>query len=213
VYNNFNYLLLGVLFERVSGEELTSYAEQRVFAPIGMNHTAHFSEDLPASTPEAKPVIPQEMLDPTLAELVRSGYDREMTIAAEIDDMVYLNHYNILPCWGGVKGTAADVTRFAWMFLNHGRVNGNRILDKRSVRRMMRAQKSNDGKPLRYGLGWAVGQQGRDPFVEHSGGGPGIDSLLRFYPKQGLAIAVLGSVNGYGAGTILEFTADLISVR
>ncbi|UCF96604.1 MAG: beta-lactamase family protein [Spirochaetaceae bacterium] len=212
-YNNFNFLLLGVLFERVSGEELASYAQQHIFAPIGMDRTAHFSEDLPAGTSEAKPVISKEMLSPALTELARSGYDREKAVAAEIDGLVYLNPYNILPCWGGVKGTADDATRFAWMFLNGGEVDGNRVLDKRSVRWMMSVQKSNDGKPLPYGLGWVVGRQGRDPYVEHAGGGEGIDSLLRFYPKQNLAVAVLGSVNSYGAGTILEFTAQLVSDR
>jgi len=51
---------------------------------------------------------------------------------------------------------------------------------------MMRMRKSTDGKPLGMGLAWHVGRQGRESFVEHAGSGPGIDSLLRLYPKRGL---------------------------
>lgn len=171
VNNNFNFLLLGVLIERASGEELTDYIKRNIFAPIGMDHTAYFSEDLPAGTPEAEPVISQEMLVQALAELARSGFDREMFVVADAGDLVYLNPFNILPCWGGVEGTAADAARFARMFLDHGEVNGNRVLGSGGVRRMLRAQKSKDGNPLRYGLGWLPGQQGREPFVEHAGGG------------------------------------------
>ena len=97
------------------------------------------------------------------------------------------------------------------MFLNDGEIAGNRVLGRSTVRKMLSMQKSTDGKPLGMGLAWHLGQQGREPFVEHGGGGPGIDSLLRIYPKRGLSIAVLGNANGYGPGLVLEYTAALLS--
>ena len=76
---------------------------------------------------------------------------------------------------------------------------------------MLSMQKSTAGKPMGMGLAWHLGQQGREPFMEHAGGGPGIDSLLRIYPGRGLSIAVLGNANGYGPGLVLEYTAALLS--
>jgi CubicO group peptidase (beta-lactamase class C family) len=75
---------------------------------------------------------------------------------------------------------------------------------------MLRVQKSTDGKPLGFGLAWHLGRQGQEGIVEHAGGGAGIDSRLRLYPKRGLAIAVLGNMNGYGPGRVAEFTAALL---
>ena len=78
------------------------------------------------------------------------------------------------------------------------------------VREMLRMQESTKGKPLGMGLAWQLGRQGSENFAEHGGGGPGIDSLLRIYPKRGLSIAVLGNVNGYGADKLIEYTAALL---
>jgi CubicO group peptidase (beta-lactamase class C family) len=75
---------------------------------------------------------------------------------------------------------------------------------------MTRAQRSNDGETLPFGLGWIVRPAGRTSYSEHGGGGPGIESLLRVYPKKHTSIAVLGSVIGYGASTIIDYTLALI---
>jgi CubicO group peptidase (beta-lactamase class C family) len=39
-YVNTDYLLLGLIVERVSGESLADFAENRIFGPLGMKHTA-----------------------------------------------------------------------------------------------------------------------------------------------------------------------------
>ncbi len=38
-YSNTNYLLLGIIVARVSGEPLGAFLQQRIFAPLGMTHT------------------------------------------------------------------------------------------------------------------------------------------------------------------------------
>lgn len=45
-YANFNYALLALLVERVSGEEFTDYMTQHVFTPLGMRSTT-FAQTLP----------------------------------------------------------------------------------------------------------------------------------------------------------------------
>ena len=43
-YSNAGYLLLAEIVERVSGQSLRKFAEQNIFAPLGMTHT-HFHDD------------------------------------------------------------------------------------------------------------------------------------------------------------------------
>jgi CubicO group peptidase (beta-lactamase class C family) len=131
-------------------------------------------------------------------------------VAYQNDAIAYLQPYDILPCWAGVKSTAADAALLGWLFLDDGRIAGNSILKSSTVREMLRMQKSTGGKPLGMGLAWHLGRQGRESFAEHAGGGPGIDSLLRIYPQRGLSIAVLGNMNGYMPGKVVAFTAALL---
>jgi len=210
VYTNYNFLVLGAILERVTGEELTGYVRREIFDPVGMHATAHRSADLPAGTVEASPVIPHAQLDKLLEQLAPAGNGYDEAVMAETDSLTYLNPVDIFPCWGGVKGTAADAVRFGQLFIDLGETSNGRILERKTVNEMMTAQKTADGTPMAFGLGWKVVKDGRASYIEHSGGGPGIDSLLRVYPKEGIAIAVLGSVTGYGSGSILEYTLDLI---
>ncbi len=41
LYSNSNFLLLGRIVERVSGETLAAFLERRIFAPLGMTRTCH----------------------------------------------------------------------------------------------------------------------------------------------------------------------------
>ena len=91
-----------------------------------------------------------------------------------------------------------------------GQVDGARILGRSTVRRMTTMQKSNDGVPFGMGLGWFLGRDDTGNYVEHSGGGPGINSLLRFYPRSGLVIAVLGNMSEYNPSQLLRYVIELL---
>jgi len=210
VYSNPNFLVLGLMVERLTGEDLTSYIRTKVFDPIGMGSTAHTSAALPPSVREAVPVVTLGDLDRFLDDIAAVGFDREDAVARVEGEIAYLNPVDILPCWGGVKGTPSDAVRFGQLFLDRGAAPGGRVLERASVREMVKPQKSNDGKAQLFGIGWKIDAARRPGYFEHSGGGPGIDSQLRVYPKQNVVIAVFGNVVGYGSGRILEYTYELV---
>ncbi len=209
-YHNWNFLILARLVEKVSGEELTSYVRRHIFAPAGMTETAYTTAAL-TGAPEALAVVTAERLAATESALAGNGPKTDRFVVYANAGRSHLQPFDILPAWGGVKSTAADAALFGWMFLNDGEIAGNRVLGRSMVRKMLSMQKSTDGKPLGFGLAWHLGRQGREPFVEHAGGGAGIESLLRMYPQRGLSIAVLGNANGYGPGLVAEYTAALLS--
>jgi CubicO group peptidase (beta-lactamase class C family) len=209
VYNNYNFLLLGVIVERTTGEDLTAYVEREIFEPLGMRHTSYSSAGLPAGTVEAHAVIAGKHLPALLEQVEPAGIALEAIVSDQTDGRVYLSYYDILPCWGGLKSTAEDALRFASLFMNNGVSNENRILERRSVRLMLTMQRSNDRSPLGLGLGCFLSRDGYRQVVEHAGGGPGIESLLRFYPREDLAVVALGSVTGYAAGRTVDYMAEL----
>jgi len=212
VYQNWNFLILARLVEKASGEEFTAYVRRHVFVPAGMKNAAYTTAEL-AGKPEALSVVTAERLASTESLLAENGLKMDGFVAYRNGALAYLGPYDILPCWAGVKSPAADAALLGWIFLNNGRAERNSVLEKSTVREMLRMQKSTIGKPLGLGLAWHLGQQGRESIVEHGGGGPGIDSLLRIYPKRGLSIAVLGNVNGYGPGRVVEYTAALLTQK
>ena len=76
---------------------------------------------------------------------------------------------------------------------------------------MRKEQRARDGRPLEWALGWAVREEKGERVVEHGGGGPGIDCLMRVYPKRHLSIVVMGNVNDYGVGRIMSAAAAILS--
>jgi CubicO group peptidase (beta-lactamase class C family) len=210
VYHNWNFLVLARLVEKVSGEELTSYVRRHIFAPAGMEHAAYTTAEL-AGAPEALAVVTAELLASTESLLAAGGLETDGFVAYRNGAVAHLQPFDILPCWAGVKSPAVDAALLGWLFVNDGRIAGNSILERSTVREMLRMQKSTDGKPLGMGLAWHLGRQGRESFMEHGGSAAGIDSLLRIYPKRKLSIAVLGNANGYGPGKVVEYTAALLT--
>lgn len=132
LYADINFILLGELVQRVSGQPLDRYARQMFYEPLGMR-TAGF---LPR---------PSSFNAPTLG----SGHT---PLAGVVQD----ENARIL---GGVAGHAGlfssvyDLARFAGMLLSGGQLNGTRVLSSRAVEQMTAPYFFRNGKIVR-GLGW-----------------------------------------------------------
>lgn len=133
VYSDINFIVLGELVRRVSGEPLDTYARRHIFAPLAMNDTGFLPPKaaltrIAATDRQAGSVRWGEVQDPTAFRM------------------------------GGVAGhaglfsTADDLARFAEMLLNGGQLDGVRILKPETVA-MMTAPEPLPGGVSR-GLGW-----------------------------------------------------------
>ncbi|PWU07449.1 MAG: hypothetical protein C5B51_09985, partial [Terriglobia bacterium] len=103
VYSDINFILLGELVHRLSGQMVSDYARQNVFAPLGMKETMF---QPPASL--VPRIAPTERLNPTGAPLRGVVHDptaRNMGGVA--------GH-------AGVFSTADDLARFAQMMIDGG---------------------------------------------------------------------------------------------
>jgi len=131
-YSDINYILLGEIVARVSGQPLDAFAEARIFAPLGMRET-RFNPPV-----EWRPrVAPTE--------------DRnDAPIRGDVHDP---------RAWrlGGVSGNAGlfstidDLSRFALMMLRGGALDGTRILTPERHAEMTAAHQVPGGVRT---LGW-----------------------------------------------------------
>lgn len=133
LYSDLNFIVLGDIVRRVSGEPLDVYCARHIFAPLGMTETSfHPLLD------ERAPIAPTEPArDGGAAGLVQDPTARRM---------------------GGVAGnaglfsTADDLAKFATMLLNGGERHGVRILSAASVALMTSPHLLPGG--VKRGLGW-----------------------------------------------------------
>ena len=143
--------LLGYLVEVVSGMSLNEFFSERIFKPIGMNDTHFF-------IPEAK----RERLA-TVYERTKDGpitrKSPEPTVEGSLTystDYPYKGPRTYFSGGGGLVSTAPDYVRFAQMMLNGGKLNGVRLLSRKTVALMTLNQLANMDVDFGFGLGFSV---------------------------------------------------------
>ena len=139
IYSDVNFEVLGELVRRLSGKPLDQFAAESIYRPLGMKDTGF------------KPAASlQKRLAPT------EQRDNHWMRGEVHDPRSYL--------LGGVAGhaglfsTADDLARYCQMILQHGELNGVRILSPMTVARMTEGRASGgnaiDGSVR--GLGWDI---------------------------------------------------------
>jgi uncharacterized protein YbbC (DUF1343 family)/CubicO group peptidase (beta-lactamase class C family) len=138
VYSDINFILLGELVHRLSGQMLSDYARQNVFLPLGMKETMF---QPPASL--VPRIAPTELL-------VGSG----RLLRGVVDDTTARNMGGIAG-HAGVFSTASDLARFAQMMLNGGELDGVRLFSPVTIQKFTEPQSPPD-QPILRGLGWDI---------------------------------------------------------
>jgi CubicO group peptidase (beta-lactamase class C family) len=202
-YANAHYLALARIIEEVSGEPYETYVVDHILTPLGMGST-HFRL-VEAEERYAKGQYPTAKIDELVARLNEyRGPGQESFVLQRGDSFSTLDDFRVLSPWGGLLGTPSDLTHFLQMFLNDGRYGESQILQPDTVAAMEQMQSANDGTPLGFGLSWILGESEFGDVVYHSGGGPTIETTMRYYPDLELGVVIMGSVNGYGAERIAD---------
>jgi CubicO group peptidase (beta-lactamase class C family) len=145
-YADINFILLGEMVRRSSGEALNDYAAKILYKPIGMNDTGF----LPSAEKRLRMAI-------TVGDQAQqfSG-DPQDYLARQLGGVA--GH-------AGVFSTAADLASFCRMMLSLGRSSGREIMEERTVSQMTAPYFSRGGKVAR-GLGWDISS----PFSAPRGG-------------------------------------------
>ena len=99
--------VLGHVIERISGQDLDRFLEERILKPLGMRDTAFY-------------------VDPAKHGRIAEPFAKEPLINVRTKP-------KYLSGGGGMVSTAADYLRFAQMLLNGGELDGVRILSRKTV--------------------------------------------------------------------------------
>ena len=136
--------VLGVVIERVSGQTLDQFLEERIFKPLGMKDSGFWVPgEKQVRIAEPLPVDPDIKQPQKLVEIRKAP--------------------KLLSGGGGGVSTAGDYLKFAQMMLNGGELNGKRILSRKTVEYMttdhtggVRGPAYLPGPGYGFGLGFAV---------------------------------------------------------
>jgi uncharacterized protein YbbC (DUF1343 family) len=137
VYSDINFILLGELVHRLSGQTLADYARDNVFRPLGMKETMF---------------QPPASLRPRIAPTERWPIKDGAPLRGVVHDPTARNMGGIAG-HAGVFSTADDLARFAQMMLNQGTLDGVRIASPLTVEKFTEPQSPPD-QPILRGLGW-----------------------------------------------------------
>ena len=141
VYSDINFILLGELVHRLSGQTLSDYARQQIFLPLGMKETMF---QPPASlAPRIAPTERTGPNGPPLRGVVHDETSRYMGGVA--------GH-------AGVFSTADDLARFCEMLLGKGQLDSTRLFSPLTVEKFTTPQSPPD-QPILRGLGWDIDSQ------------------------------------------------------
>lgn len=213
-YSNVGYMLLGAVIEAASGKPYEVYIREHLLRPLAMGCTDFVAVE--AGCAEAAVAShPWASLDSlALPLLVREwgSYVRETSGGRMWLKPFYAN--SAPPT--GLIGPASDAGRFMAAILNHGTLDGQRVLTAESVRAMIydshvptRRGWAERYPGLRYGLGWHIVPEGDRLRIQHTGGGPGFGSEMRLYPDEGLGMVVMANDTTYDRDAILDLVAQL----
>jgi CubicO group peptidase (beta-lactamase class C family) len=175
-YSNTNYVIAGVIVEKVSGMPLLQFLNQRIFSPLGIGSVADTNENkLPASDPSGYFRYAIGPLHPAPKEA--KGW---MFAAGEL------------------AMTAEDLAKWDISMIHQT------VLKPASYREMETEALLKNGVGTRYGLGVQVMSLGGHRVLEHGGEVSGFTAENIVMPEDGIAVVVLTNQDASEAASEIE---------
>jgi D-alanyl-D-alanine carboxypeptidase len=170
-YSNINYLLLGIIAQKASGETLPQLYESGILKPLGLRDTS-FAPSRPVPAPAAH------------------GYVA-LPVGPPVQDT---SGWNFSWIWsaGGFNSTLWDLRRYVpALVTGHGLLSPamqRRRLDLRNV-----SQETVPGG--KYGLGIFQIPTKLGKFLGHNGAVPGYDSVALYSPSRKITLVAIGNTS------------------
>jgi CubicO group peptidase (beta-lactamase class C family) len=190
-YDNLLYMTAGQIIPAVTGTTWDDYVRQRIFAPLGMNHTDLSTTGYKAGGDYA---YPHSRVDGKLQVIPFEDLD------------------NAAPA-GAINSCAADMAKWVQLQLNRGKYvdHDGRLFTEQRSKEMWSAQTilpvGDLPAPLAglkanfadYALGWGLRDYHGRKLVGHTGGVGGFVSRVMLVPEENLGVVVLTNAEEGGA--------------
>jgi len=206
-----NWVLLTEVIERVSGRGLKAELTERFLEPLGMPHLTYG-----VRADERDRVARHAVTGLPVPSVMGDIFER--TVGVPVERAVELSNSDefmdgVLPSVN-VTGTAMEMTRFMQMLLNGGVLDGQRVLQKRTIERATtdvtpRQFDGTFGFPMRYGLGTMMGGTRFSLFGLGTAGAYGhlgLSSVVVYAdPRRQLAVSFLNTGKSMAAPGMLQW--------
>ncbi len=191
-YNNFAFLIQGVIGERITGNSWSENVRSMFFEPLGMKRS-----------------------NLSIAELNQSD-NRSLGYSWDKDHQEKLEYYKIagMAPAGSINSSASEMANWVITWINDGKFNGKQIIpsayrnDAISSHMVIAAglpsKEVPDAHLANYGDGWFLSSYKGHYRVEHGGNIDGFSASTSFFPTDSIGIVVLVNQNGSAAPTVIR---------
>ena len=179
-YSNSGYFLVALAVEKASGKSLRAFAQERIFAPLGMRHSLYRDDHAELVSHRA---MAYEMDD-------QKGWRLDVSNWEQMGD-------------GGIVTTVGDLA--AW----NGNFTVPVVADAALLRELHERATLADGSQVPYALGVIHGIHRGHAKVEHGGSWGGYVSNFVRFPEHGLGVAVLCNSPDQPLDELVHQVADL----
>jgi len=172
-YCNINFMIAGLIIEKVSGQPYADYMAQNIFAPLDMHKT---------------------YTSPTLA---KAGGLSEGHIY--MFGHVFINEGPMPPAnlpAGTLMVSVEDMAHYTIAQLNGGNYGDKSVLSPQGIDNLHTPAIPTRGDEY-YAMGWNVGKLEGNPYFSHSGDDGRFHSVIFLQPEQGSGIILLANATGF----------------
>ncbi|MCW3086742.1 MAG: serine hydrolase [Sediminibacterium sp.] len=192
-YNNFMFMLQGLVAEKITGKSWEDNIRESIFKPLGMTQSNFTIPDLEKNTDGSY------------------GYGvKQDSILKKLD---YYNINAMSPA-GAINSNVMEMANWVTAWINGGKFKGKEVLPAGYVTEAMSSQMVvNAALPTRekpdvqfanYGFGWMLGSYKGHYRVEHGGNIDGFSASTCFFPSDSVGIVVLTNQNGSAITSIVR---------
>jgi len=179
LYSNSGYTLLAVIVSRASKQSFRDFTTERIFKPLGMDHT-HFRNDF------------NEVVKDQAYGYARTGTGYRLSVT----NFDTAGATSLLT-------TVEDLAKWNANF-DTGAVGTSSLISGLLTRGVL-----NDGRPIDYAVGISHGMYRGVPTVSHGGSDAGYRAMFMRFPEQKLGVAVLCNLASANPGLLAQRVADL----
>jgi D-alanyl-D-alanine carboxypeptidase len=199
-YSNTNFILLGLIAEKVDGRSLSTSFQKRLFDPVGMRNTlfpAAGMSTLPSPHPEGY------MYGTNVSTMKGAELPADQQAAAAAGTLKPHDVTVQDPSWAWAAGsaisTAEDMTKWVTAM-----GNGSLLDAAWQKKRMESFQPVNPAAPTGPAYGFAIARLG--PMFGHTGELPGFQTFIAYDPAKKRALVVLANLNSAPDGRAVSST-------
>lgn len=191
LYSDVDYMLLGYIVEKVTGQVLDDYVENNIYKPLGLKNTMF--NPLQKGF-QQKDFAATELLGNSRDGLIHFPNIRKHTLQGEVHDEKSFYSMNGVSGHAGLFSNTGDLAVLLQLMLNGGSYGGEKVFDQQTMNTFIHPSETNPTFGLGWrrnghsNMSWMFGANASNSAVGHTGW-TGTVTIIDF--EQNLAIALL----------------------